>query len=89
MSEVWDYGGEAADHQVVLAMTAAPVAPLSPTPIAFPREHFDLLQVIQVIIKWQAPRAGKMRRILCSDWLHEREKWSDTTRTGLPVLFPQ
>ena len=40
-------------------------------------------------IIWQAPRAGSMRRILCSDWLPERARWSDTARPGLPVSFPQ
>ena len=30
-----------------------------------------------------------MRRILCSDWLPERARWSDTARPGLPVSFPQ
>ena len=29
-----------------------------------------------------------MRRILCSDWLPERARWSDT-RPRLPVPFPQ
>jgi len=28
-----------------------------------------------------------MQRILCSDWLPERARWSDTARSGLPVLF--
>ena len=41
------------------------------------------------IILWEAPRAGSMRRILCSDWLPERARWSDTARQGLPVSFPQ
>ena len=41
------------------------------------------------IIIWQAPRAGSMQRILCSDWLPERARWSDTARLGLPVSFPQ
>ena len=30
------------------------------------------------LIIWQAPRAGSMRRLLCSDWLPERARWSDT-----------
>ena len=41
------------------------------------------------LIIWQAPRAGSMRRILCSDWLPERARWSDTARPALPVSFPQ
>ena len=45
--------------------------------------------IINWIIIWQAPRAGSMRRILCSDWLPERARWSDTARPGLPVSFPQ
>ena len=44
---------------------------------------------IIIIIIWQAPRAGSMQRILCSDWLPERARWSDTARPGLPVLFPK
>ena len=45
--------------------------------------------LVSPFIIWQAPRAGSMRRILCSDWLPERARWSDTTRPGLPVSFPQ
>ena len=30
-----------------------------------------------------------MRRFLCSDWLPERARRSDTARPGLPVSFPQ
>ena len=33
--------------------------------------------------------AGSMQRILCSDWLPERARWSDTARPGLPVSFLQ
>lgn len=29
------------------------------------------------------------RRIWCCDWLPDRVRWSDATRSGLPVLFPQ
>ena len=45
--------------------------------------------VVKCFIIWQAPRAGSMRRILCSDGLPERARWSDTARLGLPVSFPQ
>ena len=45
--------------------------------------------LISAFITWQAPRAGSMRRFLCSDGLPERARWSDTARQGLPVLFPQ
>ena len=44
---------------------------------------------ITVFIIWQAPRAGSMRRILCSDWLPERARWSNTARPELPVWFSQ
>ena len=43
---------------------------------------------IRKFIIWQAPRAGSMQRILCSDWLPEQARWSDTARPGLPVSFP-
>ena len=46
--------------------------------------HLDDLLII-----WQAPRAGSMRRVLRSDWLSEQASWSDTARPGLPVSFPQ
>ena len=46
-------------------------------------------QPIRLLIIWQAPRAGSLRRILCSDWLPEQARWSDTARPGLPVSFPQ
>ena len=26
-------------------------------------------------VTWLVPRSGKMKRILCSDWLPERERW--------------
>ena len=45
--------------------------------------------VILFFIIWHSPRAGSMRRILCSDWLPDRARWSDTARLGLPVSFPQ
>ena len=45
--------------------------------------------IVSWFIVWQAPEAGSMRRILCSDWLPERARWSDTARSGLPVLLPQ
>ena len=44
---------------------------------------------IVFIIIWQAPRAGSMQRILCSDWIPERERWIYTACPGLPVSFPQ
>ena len=42
-----------------------------------------------LIIIWQALRASSMRQTLCSDWLPERARWSDTARPGLPVSFLQ
>ena len=36
-----------------------------------------------------SPRAGKMKRILCSDWLPERARWAYLARSGLRALFPQ
>ena len=44
---------------------------------------------LSFLIIRQAPRAGSMQRILCSDLLPERAKWSDTARQGLSVSFPQ
>ena len=41
------------------------------------------------LIIWQAPRAGSMRQILCSDWLPEWARWSNTARPGLPFWFLQ
>ena len=55
------------------------------------RERLRNLKRIHIctFIIWQAPRAGSVQRILCSDWLPERARWSDTARPGLPVSFPQ
>ena len=41
------------------------------------------------IITLLVPRAGKMERILCSDWLHERERWVYRACLGFPALVPQ
>ena len=41
------------------------------------------------IIIWLTPRAGKMKRILCSDWLPERASWAYLARSVLPALVPQ
>ena len=43
--------------------------------------------MIRLIIIWLAPRAGKMKPILCSDWLPERAKWAYLARSGFPALF--
>ena len=42
--------------------------------------------IIAVII-WHALQAVKMRQILCSDWLPQRTRWSDTALSGFPVFF--
>ena len=41
------------------------------------------------IITWLVPRAGKMKRILCSDWLPERGRWVYRACSGFPALVPQ
>ena len=56
---------------------------------SFDFKHRTSRNISLIIIIWQALRAGSMRRILCSDWLPERARWSDTTRRRLPVSFPQ
>ena len=45
--------------------------------------------VIENLIIWLAPQAGKINRILCSDWLPERVRWPYLARWGFPALFPQ
>ena len=42
--------------------------------------------VLLLIIIWLAPRAGKMNKILCCDWLPVRARWSHLARSGLPAL---
>ena len=44
---------------------------------------------INTFIIWLAPRMGKMKRILCSDWLPKWARWAYLARSGLPALFPQ
>ena len=44
-----------------------------------------LVFTLKYFIIWQAPRAGSMRRILCSDWLPKQARWRDTARPGLLV----
>lgn len=41
------------------------------------------------IITWLVPRAGKMKRILFSNWLHERGRWVYRACLGFPALVPQ
>ena len=33
--------------------------------------------------------AGKMKQILCSDWLPEWTRWAYFACSGMPTLFPQ
>ena len=40
-------------------------------------------------ITWLNPQAGKMKRILCSDWLPERARWAQLTYSGFPAFVPQ
>ena len=49
----------------------------------------SLLSHLLYSIIWLGPGAGKMKRILCSDWLSKRERWANLARLGLPALFPQ
>ena len=46
-----------------------------------------------VVLNWSFtqinPWAGSLQQILCSDWLLEGARWSDTARLGLPVSFLQ
>ena len=52
-------------------------------------KYYDKKTVITCFIIWLAPRAGKMKRIPCSDWLPERARWAYLARSGLPALDPQ
>ena len=38
---------------------------------------------------WLNLRAGKVKRILRSDWLPEQARWADLARSGFPALVPQ
>ena len=44
--------------------------------------------VLNNLIIWLAPRAGKVSQILRCDWLPERARWSYLARSGLPVARP-
>ena len=42
------------------------------------------------IITWLTSQVhGKVKGILCSDWLPERTRWADLVRSGFPVLVPK
>ena len=51
--------------------------------------YYRNLTRIRGLIIWLAPRAGKTKRILFSDWLPERARWAYLARSGLPALVPQ
>ena len=57
--------------------------------ISYRLENFRKLLSLNAIIIWQALWAGKMRQILCSDWLPQWARSSDTAPLGLPILLPQ
>ena len=45
-----------------------------------------LCLIINIIIIWLVPRAGKMNQIARCDWLPERARWSHLARSGLPAV---
>ena len=58
----------------------------SPLPARQFRRNCSRDDKIRVFIILLAPRAGKMKRTLCSDWLPERARWAYLARSGLPAL---
>ena len=42
--------------------------------------------IIGNFIIWLNPRAGSMKRFLCSDWLPERARWADRTHSRFSAL---
>ena len=50
---------------------------------------FHVNGTLSRLIIWLAQRAGKMKRILCSDCQPEGTKWAYLARSGLPALVPQ
>ena len=44
-------------------------------------------KLITKLITRLNPRAGKIRRILCSDWLPERLRWDHLARSGFPAFW--
>ena len=58
-----------------------------------PKVSYDILlrekTKVSYLIIWLVPQAGKMQRILCTDWLPERARWAYLARSGLPALVPQ
>ena len=51
------------------------------------RSNWTPLSPITITYYMASSASDSMQRILCSDWLPEQARWSDTARPGLPVLF--
>ena len=45
-------------------------------------------KLITKLITRLNPREGKIRRMLCSDWLPERLRWDHLARSGFPRFGP-
>ena len=45
--------------------------------------------ILFLIIIWLNPQAGKMKRIMLSDWLPEQAKWAYLARSRFFALVPQ
>ena len=45
------------------------------------------MRSMPMFIIWLALRAGKMKRVLYSDWLPERARWAYLACSGLPALI--
>ena len=54
-----------------------------------PYEPFRATCGTIALIIWPSPRAGKMKPILCSDWLPERGRSAYLARLVFPPLVPQ
>ena len=42
--------------------------------------------IIGNFIIWLNPRAGNVKRFLCTDWLPQRARWANRTRSGFSAL---
>ena len=50
-------------------------------------DAFDTIKrAVSFLIKWLAPRAGKMTQIARCDWLPVRARWSHLARSELPAV---
>ena len=47
--------------------------------------HNSKIVWLPLLTVWLAPRVNKMKRVLCSDWLLELERWAYLARSGLPL----